>query len=92
MAGAVHSTNNTNFYLRNGEKYWLNSPYRYNYGGSYNYFINGGSMQFDYQYVSTAIAVRPTITINKDILYAEGNGSLTDPYLIPGNYNNNSGL
>ena len=86
-AGGLN-TNNTSYYLYNGQNYWTMSPYHWFYGSSAslsarvfvvdtNGYLNNSSVGW------TGPGVRPVINLKADTLFASGGtGTRTNPYVV----------
>ena len=81
-AGGLN-TNNTSYYLYNGQNYWTMSP-RYWDGGDARVFAVGLNGFLSTNGVSwTSPGVRPVINLKADTLFASGGtGTRTNPYVV----------
>ncbi len=66
----------TNSYLNNGEYFWTTN----NYQNEYWYVSNEGKLGLDDN--SVTYGIRPVITLNKDTIVLDGNGTIDNPYQI----------
>ena len=73
---------NNNNARKTGQWYWLASPYLFNTGsGAFGRFVvTNGSM--NYYYVNYTNGVRPTISLKPGTIYSNGDGSMTNPYVV----------
>ncbi|MBR2766642.1 hypothetical protein IKD67_00945 [Candidatus Saccharibacteria bacterium] len=72
-----------NSYLCSRSNFWLLSPYyRYSSGSVYefNLYWDGGRLNYDY--VSSAYGVRPSISLKPGISSVNGSGIATDPWIV----------
>ncbi len=67
-------------YLNTNSDYWTMTPAYYNGSYSYNYVVSNGVLIP--KNVSEKYAVRPVITLNYDVKYTGGDGSIETPYII----------
>ena len=78
------STNNSLYYLYNGQNYWTMTPGEWYSTHSYAqvfYVHSNGS--FNYGLVdNTARGLRPVINLRSDITVTSGNGTLDNPYVV----------
>lgn len=80
FAGLIPGVASANNYLNNGTSYWTLTPaYFYSYK-AYNYNVNAGTLGTSA--VNTKLGIRPVITIDGNLKYVSGTGSLTSPYQI----------
>ena len=81
FAGGSQGYMNQKYYLYTGSNYWTMSPYDFNsYNASARALIitaNGGS----YAYGGNQ-GIRPVINLKPDVLYINGIGTESDPYII----------
>ena len=83
MAGADWSSLNSNFYLYNGQDYWLLSSS--DIGGSVGTAYvgrvcsNGGLGSYPVNYT---IGIRPALSLKNDTVITSGIGTSLDPYIV----------
>ena len=80
FAGGVYGTSNRSYYLYNNAGYWTMSPYYFDYGDAYVFFVNSPGW-LDANDVTDTNGVRPVINIRSDVAIT-GSGTTTDPYKI----------
>ncbi len=80
LAGASLKENNENYYLNNKNNYYLINNSNYNNKVMYKYAIIDGLIKEVSS--NNNIGYRPSIILNKDILYNNGDGSKENPYTI----------
>ena len=80
-AGGLN-TNNTSYYLYNGQNYWTMSPNLWD--GSANVFFVASNGYLNNGYVNYATrGVRPVINLKADTLFASGGtGTQSNPYIV----------
>lgn len=80
-AGGAYGYSNSEYYLYNGQYYWLMTPFthRDNRASSYMVYsdgqVNGGYSKYSY-------IVRPVISLKNNTIYSKGNGSVNNPFVI----------
>ena len=82
IAGGVYTTNNTSYYLYNGEYYWTMSPYRAVSDGYALVFLVNSSGGLSNYGVNSPWGVRPVINLTHDVTIKSGNGTSSTPYKI----------
>ena len=80
-AGGAYSSANSEFYLYNGQYYWLMTPFshRDSRASSYILYSNG---QVNGGYSKNKYIVRPVISLKNNTIYSKGNGSMNNPFVI----------
>jgi uncharacterized protein YegL len=84
FAGGTKS-NNTKYYLYNGQIYWLLSPSSYmEYSHYISVFIvtNYGELSGDYNGTAMTLGVRPSVSLAPGTRTVAGDGTVYDPYVI----------
>ena len=84
MAGGVHNTSNTNYYLYNGQYQWSLSPSRFNpnYSFARVWSIHPSGSLYPWGGVSDSFGVRPVINLRADTLITKGDGTALNPYVV----------
>lgn len=82
-AGGKNGSMNQNYYLYTGAHYWTMSPSHFYSSSAYArvWYVNStGNLNTN----STAYAygVRPVLNLKSDVLYSNGTGTESDPYII----------
>ena len=83
-AGGKHEYNNREYYLATGEYYWLGSPssfYSWN-ADAYGWRVDSSGYLRPWAWVSTSLGVRPVINLKANTQITEGNGTVSNPYII----------
>ena len=82
-AGGLN-TNNTSYYLYNGQNYWTMSPYFWSSSGwAYVFFVDLNGHLGLWNVNSTLTSVRPVINLKADTLFASGGtGTQSNPYVV----------
>ena len=86
-AGGLN-TNNTSYYLYNGQNYWTMSPeelYYYSSSGDRGarVFVVNSYGHLDWYNVNNKVGVRPVINLKADTLFASGGtGTQSNPYVV----------
>ncbi len=83
MAGGVLSISNSNYYLYNGQYFWMLSPSDFSSGYSYAFIWTiqpSGSL--DWNFVSLSFGARPVINLKADTLITKGDGTSLNPYVL----------
>ena len=71
----------SNYYLKNGNAYWMMSPAGINHNNdAYAWFV-GSIGNANYDYVSNPLGVRPVLNLSADTLVS-GSGTSSDPYIV----------
>lgn len=81
------SSDNTSYYLNSGVDYWTMSPYefvkKYIFSSDYNakitYITSGGKISSGNS--DTSYTMRPVINLVPEVLWENGDGSATNPYV-----------
>ncbi len=70
-------------YLNIGQPWWIIGPSGFNsgYGYAYGMVFNNSPLKISIARIHATYAVRPVISLNKDVLVS-GNGSSTDPFVV----------
>ena len=79
-AGGLN-TNNASYYLYNGQNYWTMSPGYWGGGSAYVFYVASNGY-LDYWGVGSKFGVRPVINLKADTLFASGDGTLNNPYIV----------
>jgi len=79
MAGGVYGTNNTSYYLYNGQWYWTLSPWYYS-SDPYVFGVNSNG-SISNAYVSGTFGLRPVINLKANTTF-KGTGTISDPYTM----------
>ena len=80
IAGGLYNTNNTSYYLANGENFITLTPAEYyNYKASVFAVNNSGALVITP--TTTQYGVRPVINLNSE-LTVSGEGTINNPYTI----------
>lgn len=83
LAGGVHISANTKYYLYTGDTYWTMTPEIYTPGYATTRVsfvdVNGG---IDGRWVAGVRSVRPVINIKQDVQIISGTGTIDNPYRI----------
>ena len=84
MAGGVHNTTNSNYYLYNGQYIWTLSPSVFNSTTSFVFFWSINSLgELDRGYsVTYPFGVRPVINLRSDAQITKGDGTALNPYVV----------
>ena len=86
LAGASHSSENSNHYLINGLEYWTMTPGRDNTsGGTRNSRIYSTGNIYEGVRVDVQFGVRPVISITHESMIYSGDGTANNPYIIATN-------
>ena len=73
---------NTTYYLNISTVYWTMTPSTYSGTNAREWVVfSNGSLNPNAN-VTYVYALRPVITISKNILYQDGDGSAGDPYIV----------
>ena len=77
------TTSSTTHYLKTGSWYWLASPSDFYYSHADVRNVNAaGYMDDSNVYVGSAGGARPVISLKPGTVYASGNGSYTNPFVV----------
>ena len=84
MAGGVYNTPNSNYYLYNGQYFWVLSP---SYFESYNsnarvWCVFPSGSLFHWNFVTDSFGARPVINLKADTLITKGDGTSLNPYVV----------
>ena len=79
-AGGKQGTANSSYYLYTGKAYWTMTPYYYS-SSAYEFGVNTDGSLYNVATSTTAVGIRPVITISSTSLDA-GTGSSTDPFKV----------
>lgn len=81
FAGATYSGNEleTNHYLNMENDYWTMTPESFT-TQSMNWIVSNGKLKEET--VTTSASIRPVINLNKNTIILNGNGTLTNPYVV----------
>jgi len=82
MAGGVYGTNNTSYYLYNGQEYWTITPSRYDgiNNATFNFTVNEQG-RVSNGWTTSAFGLRPVINLSSNVKIT-GSGTLSDPYVV----------
>lgn len=80
-AGGAYSSANSEFYLYNGEYYWLMTPFSHRDSRASSYILYGNG-QVNGGYSKNKYIVRPVISLKNNTIYSKGNGSMNNPFVI----------
>ena len=81
--GKNATTNNTSYYLYNGQNYWTMSPYRWDASYAIVFSVGSyGALSWTYVVTSNSFNLRPVINLKADITFSGGNGTQTNPYVV----------
>lgn len=81
LAGNAISGDQT--YLCTGQNQWLLSPLEYtSYNYTDNFYLSGSFKSTTGASLYEQLAVRPVVSLRKDVEYSQGNGTPNDPYVI----------
>ena len=78
LAGGWGS-NNYNYYLYNGQEYWIMSPFDFNWGSASMSFMYSAGAVTGVGTVDGSVGARPVLNLSSEILN-NGNGTASDPY------------
>ena len=79
---AYRNANSSTYYLKTGNMYWLASPSNFIINGVSGRSVNtSGSMNNSYS-VDTAGGARPVVSLKSGTVYASGDGSYTNPFVV----------
>ncbi len=81
VAGGVWGTNNTRYYLYNGQRNWTLSPYILDSGNEAYVFGIHSSGNITAWCVTGVTAMRPVISLKADTKFT-GKGTMSDPYVV----------
>ena len=84
MAGGVHNTSNTNYYLYNGQYQWSLSPGGFTSSGSDAavWRVDSSGSLSTWNNVRYSFGVRPVINLKSDILITKGDGTALNPFFV----------
>ena len=81
-AGGLN-TNNTSYYLYNGQNYWTMSPYYWSGTYASVFYVYSDGFLSNAGVDVTVIGVRPVINLKADTLFVTGGtGTRTNPYVV----------
>ena len=81
LAGAEDGRQNHSYYLYTGNDWWLMSTRLHNDTASYHFVMNSNAIPTNSS-VGGSFGVRPSISLNNNILIKSGSGTSTSPYVI----------
>ena len=84
MAGSAgnSSTNNSSYYLYNGNDYWSLSPSNFSYYSAYGFNVNYGSITGS-SGVNTSYGLRPSVSLKPGTEFLDGGeGTKSKPYMV----------
>ena len=80
MAGGKWNTENTSYYLYNGQDYWTMTPSCAHSSRVFRVYGDGQlSSTLNVNYNN---GVRPVINLKADTTFSGGNGTLNSPYIV----------
>jgi hypothetical protein len=82
LAGGNSSASNTSYYLYAGSEYWTVSAAVFDdtYASEFGVISNGGlKIRVGY---SSLYGVRPVINLNANVIFSQGDGTVTNPFVI----------
>ena len=84
LAGGVYNTQNSNYYLYNGQYFWTLSPSRFRsyYSHAYVWNVHPSGGLHDGNSISNFFGTRPVINIKADVLITNGDGSALNPFKV----------
>ena len=81
LAGGKGGTSNSNYYLYTGQPFWLGSPFGWYTSVSYvDYVHSPGYLSLGNP--TNAWGVRPSVSLQPETIYSEGDGTVSSPYKI----------
>ena len=83
-AGGKYGYDNREYYLATGQYYWLGSPsFFYSWlADACGWFVNPSGFLDHWLWVSASHGVRPVINLKATTQITEGNGTVSNPYII----------
>ena len=85
LAGGKYNSNNNSYYFYTGTDYWTGSPYSFSINSAYMFSIKQNGCLYSTNVYNDNIGIRPSISLNNNVVIKEGNGSVDKPYLIKTN-------
>ena len=83
FAGGVREQMNYKTFLNSSVYYWTMSPVSYDTNSNLSRgFVINNRGYMEYPTIATSYSVRPVINLKADVLYENGSGTETDPYII----------
>ena len=82
-AGGKSGSMNQNYYLYTGNPYWTMSPnyFSSSYAIAFVWDVNSTGFLSNY-HTASEYGVRPVLNLKSDVLYSNGTGTESDPYII----------
>ena len=81
LAGGYKNYSNVIYYLDSGRGLWNGSPFGFDYTHAEEFIVNGvGTLTCNN--VTTALGVRPAVSLKPGTKFLSGDGSATDPYVV----------
>jgi len=81
MAGGTSNHSNLELFLRNGEHYWTMSPSIFDSTAAVLRVNNNGGLQGGAT-ANTSNGVRPVLSLNSNVIFSTGNGSVEAPFVV----------
>lgn len=83
-AGGKYGYDNREYYLATGQYYWLGSPSLFNSWSvdAHDWHVRPSGCLNPWHWVSDPIGVRPVINLKANTQITEGNGTVSNPYII----------
>ena len=87
MAGGVYNTPNSNYYLYNGQYFWMLSPSLFGSTTSlaHVWLVSPSGSLDPWYYVTYSFGARPVINLKADTLITKGDGTSLNPFKLSGN-------
>ena len=84
MAGGVYNTPNSNYYLYNGQYFWMLSPslFASNLSQSRVWRVFSSGSLGGWTYVASSLGARPVINLRADTQITKGDGTALNPYVV----------
>ena len=84
MAGGALNISNSNYYLYNGQYFWMLSPsdFSSSYSSADVWFVAPSGMLYPWGSVTNSFGARPVINLKADAQITKGDGTALNPYLV----------